>query len=106
MKNVSVEVANIESNWREMNDESNLSYNSTLEAFHSGIVWEMQQVERLVYERAKQLRWMYKIFSDESNATMESNEFFGIVCKIIVHEFMGDWKGSILCLSSVCKIIL
>lgn len=88
MKNVSSEVENIQSGWRKSTEESNLSKSFTLQAFKTTSRAKFNKLINELETAQNYYKECVCYFGEESAETMDSDEFFSVVCKFVT-QFMA-----------------
>ncbi|KAG5672346.1 hypothetical protein PVAND_002479 [Polypedilum vanderplanki] len=83
MKNVASEVENIENDWREMNDECDLSSSTQLKAFRDSSKNECNKLKNELEMAQNNYKKCIEYFGE--NSQTNSNEFFSTVEKFIVN---------------------
>lgn len=87
MKNVSSEVASIQRDWHKLTEESKLSMNFTLKAFETTSSAKFNKLINELETAQNNYNECVCYFGEKSAETMDSDEFFSIVCKF-VSQFM------------------
>lgn len=83
MKNISNEVMSIKSGWRKLTEERKLSMNFTLKAFESTSSVKFNKLINELETALNSYNECICYFGEESTETMDSDEFFSIVCKFL-----------------------
>lgn len=83
MKNISSEVASIQSGWRKLTGESKLSMSSSLQTFESTSRVTLNKLINELEKAQNNYNECVCFFGEESAETMDSKEFFSIVNKFV-----------------------